>query len=201
MRLLQALAQAALHPWGQHGLQQRRTQHQYAQIGVTADRPPGCCHCPVDTLTDTTGGAGQRPDTRFGAGHEVRPGHAVAVCIPMYIARFQGLQLHPADELGGGHRKLQGVEGHLGRQAGEGLSMKLEGTARQRGEGWRFDSKLRWPKGALYSEPLFVDAGQRTLSIAAEGTMFGGHTPVYVDGTVVTQGEPLRFAVIGEPTI
>ena len=33
-----------------------------------------------------------------------------------------------------------------------------------------------------------------TLSIAVAGTMFEGPTLVYVNGTDVTQGEPLRFA-------
>lgn len=85
-----------------------------------------------------------------------------------------------------------------GRQAGEGLTMKLEGTARQRGEGWRFNSKLRWPKGALYSEPLFVDAGQRALSIDAQGRFDPGPQRLAFDSWVVDIGEVLRVTGTGE---
>ena len=85
-----------------------------------------------------------------------------------------------------------------GSQAGEGLTLKLEGRARQRGAGWDFNGRLRWPKGALYSEPLFVDASQGALNIDAQGRYDPGRQRLAFDSWVIDISDALRVTGTGE---
>ena len=56
-----------------------------------------------------------------------------------------------------------------GLQAAENLVLKIELDGRGRAADWQFDASLRWPRGALYSDPLFLDAGQGALTASARG--------------------------------
>ncbi|MDJ0739745.1 MAG: hypothetical protein QNJ91_08505 [Gammaproteobacteria bacterium] len=58
-----------------------------------------------------------------------------------------------------------------GTQAAEGLVVKVDATARDSTTGWRFDGSLRWPKGALYVEPVFHDAATAALRVDLSGTL------------------------------
>ena len=57
-----------------------------------------------------------------------------------------------------------------GLQAAERLVLKLNATARTQGPAWVFDAGLGWPSGALYSEPLFLDAAKGPLALKVVGT-------------------------------
>jgi len=57
-----------------------------------------------------------------------------------------------------------------GAQAAEKLVLKLTAAARKRGSAWVLDVGLGWPSGALYTEPLFLDAAKGPLTLKASGT-------------------------------
>jgi len=57
-----------------------------------------------------------------------------------------------------------------GGQAAEKLVLKLSAVARTQGSAWVFDAGLGWPSGALYAEPLFLDAGKGPLALKVAGT-------------------------------
>ncbi len=54
-------------------------------------------------------------------------------------------------------------------QAAEKLALRLDLTARRAGTTWVFESALDWPRGALYSEPLYLDMAQGALSTRMAG--------------------------------
>jgi len=56
-----------------------------------------------------------------------------------------------------------------GRHAAENATVKLLAKTRMRGGAWFFDTNLTWPKGAMYAEPVFVDAGLGTIKVNAKG--------------------------------
>lgn len=56
-----------------------------------------------------------------------------------------------------------------GTQAAENVVLRGSLSARRRGDGWSFDSQLRWPKGAVYSDPLYLDAAKSTLLAKSSG--------------------------------
>lgn len=56
-----------------------------------------------------------------------------------------------------------------GTQAAEGVVLKLDGKAWLSRGAWQFESRMRWPQGAVYSEPLHVDASKSMLTIDAAG--------------------------------
>jgi hypothetical protein len=83
--------------------------------------------------------------------------------------------------LAGRAAALSGLDGELvldqldyaspdGAQAAEGLTLKLDLAARAKGAAWVFDGRLGWPRGALYSEPLFLDATQGPVDARAAGS-------------------------------
>ncbi len=57
-----------------------------------------------------------------------------------------------------------------GSQAAEKVVLKAELGARLQGAAWLFDAQLGWPKGALYAEPLFLDAGQGAAAMKVTGS-------------------------------
>lgn len=56
-----------------------------------------------------------------------------------------------------------------GSQAAENILTKIEAHAHSVGTSWQFTSKFRWPKGALYSDPVFIDASETALMIDTKG--------------------------------
>lgn len=54
-------------------------------------------------------------------------------------------------------------------RVGESLALKVNLDARHAAQGWAFEGDLNWNGGQLYVEPLFLDAAERRLRIAAKG--------------------------------
>jgi hypothetical protein len=57
-----------------------------------------------------------------------------------------------------------------GTQAAEKLILKADLSGRVKGAAWAFDARLGWPRGALYSEPLFLDADQGPVDARLTGS-------------------------------
>jgi hypothetical protein len=85
--------------------------------------------------------------------------------------------------LAGQAAALSGLDGELvfdqldyaspdGAQAAEDLTLKLDLAARADGDAWVFDARLGWPRGALYTEPLFLDAAQGPVDARAAGSWY-----------------------------
>lgn len=68
-----------------------------------------------------------------------------------------------------------------GRQAAEGLVLKVELKTLVKGGLWYFDNSLSWPAGALYSEPVFVDAEQAAPNARVRGHWHPGRERLQVD--------------------
>ncbi|MGB5637518.1 MAG: hypothetical protein WBM63_00235 [Sedimenticolaceae bacterium] len=56
-----------------------------------------------------------------------------------------------------------------GLNAAENLVLKTELKARLLETGWSFQAGLAWPRGALYADPVFLDAGEAALTATASG--------------------------------
>jgi hypothetical protein len=56
-----------------------------------------------------------------------------------------------------------------GGQAAERVVLKGGVNARHAAGRWGFDARLRWPAGAVYTEPLFLDASDGGIKAAASG--------------------------------
>ena len=72
-----------------------------------------------------------------------------------------------------------------GRQAAEGLVLKVELKALAKDSVWYFDNSLAWPRGALYSEPIFFDAGQAAVSARATGNWRPDRQRLQIDSWAV----------------
>ena len=60
-----------------------------------------------------------------------------------------------------------------GRHAAEDVVMRLDASARRRGDNWNFDADLRWPKGAAYAEPVFLQPAAGGVTATARGAWDG----------------------------
>ncbi len=56
-----------------------------------------------------------------------------------------------------------------GLQAAENINAKLHIDAQRDIADWRFDARLAWPGGALYSDPLYLDAAQGAIEATVTG--------------------------------
>lgn len=56
-----------------------------------------------------------------------------------------------------------------GTQAAEKVVLKLGLDAREAAPGWAFDARLGWPQGAVYSDPMYLDAGEGAVDLSAIG--------------------------------
>ena len=84
-----------------------------------------------------------------------------------------------------------------GSQAGEGIVVKLDGTARRRGGTWVVDSHVRWPQGEVYSEPLHVDAAHSALNIDAGGTFDAARGRFVFDSWSIVLDKTLQLTGTG----
>lgn len=84
-----------------------------------------------------------------------------------------------------------------GTQAAEDLALKIDGKARLRRAGWQFDSRLRWSAGALYSDPLFVDAGAGAVTLDASGLFDPARQRLRLDGWQVDLNTTLNVSGTG----
>ena len=69
-----------------------------------------------------------------------------------------------------------------GTQAAEKIVVKAELKGRVRKTVWRFDAMLGWPTGALYAEPLFLDAGDGPLTATLSGSWSPQQARLQIDG-------------------
>jgi hypothetical protein len=67
-------------------------------------------------------------------------------------------------------------------RAAEDVVVKIDSSARHSPVGWQFDGKLRWPRGGLYLEPLYIDAGAGALEIDLSGVFSSQHRLLRLDG-------------------
>ena len=84
-----------------------------------------------------------------------------------------------------------------GTQAGEGIVIKLDGNAKRRSGAWQFDSRIRWPKGEIYSEPLHVDATRSALTVDASGRFDAAAGRIGFDSWSVDLDKTLRISGTG----
>lgn len=56
-----------------------------------------------------------------------------------------------------------------GTQAAEGLDAQVRVDLRETAADWAFDGRVEWTGGGLYSDPLFVDAGDTPVTATAVG--------------------------------
>ena len=72
-----------------------------------------------------------------------------------------------------------------GTQAAEKVRISTKLNARvERGQ-WYFDAQLAWPDGALYSEPLYVDAAKGPLEATAVGNWDAARQRLVIDSWAV----------------
>ena len=69
-----------------------------------------------------------------------------------------------------------------GTQAAEKLILKVDLLGRVKGSAWAFDARLGWPRGALYSEPLFLDADQGPIDARLTGSWESDRRRLMLDG-------------------
>ena len=81
-----------------------------------------------------------------------------------------------------------------GGAAAENMVVRLDTDFRRRGGGWNFDSRLRWPSGALYLEPVFIDAAQGALQVDVAGTYAADRNAVDLDAWRVHLAEALSIS-------
>lgn len=84
-----------------------------------------------------------------------------------------------------------------GRQAAENLLLKIGLSGRADGAGWSFDTKLAWPSGAAYSEPLFLDASQTVLQASAQGSWRPQRNSMELDAWAVDLANTVRVSGTG----
>ena len=96
-------------------------------------------------------------------------------------------------EVSGEDATLAGIDAELvfdqlnyaspdGTQAAEKLVLKVELGGRVKGPAWAFDARLNWPRGALYSEPLFLDADQGPIDARLTGSWEPDRQRLMLDG-------------------
>ena len=85
-----------------------------------------------------------------------------------------------------------------GAHAAEGVLLKLEASGRPRGNAWQFDGKLRWPRGAVYAEPLFLDASEFPLTVDASGRFRPGENRLQFDSWSVDLSKTFHVSGTGE---
>jgi hypothetical protein len=81
-----------------------------------------------------------------------------------------------------------------GRHAAENIVVKLDASARRRGGRWAFDSALRWPQGALYLEPLFIDAAAAPVKVDATGSWSARNERIDLDSWSVSLDRALTVS-------
>lgn len=80
-----------------------------------------------------------------------------------------------------------------GTLAGEGLGMALQWEARRTGSAWQGDLALAWDEGALYVDPVFVEAGAaRPARVSAQVSWREGR--LSAKDLALAWGEDLRLA-------
>ena len=84
-----------------------------------------------------------------------------------------------------------------GRQAAENLLIEIGLSGRADGAGWSFDTKLAWPSGAIYSEPLFLDASQTAVQASAQGSWRPQRNIVELDAWSVDLANTVRVSGTG----
>lgn len=79
-----------------------------------------------------------------------------------------------------------------GRHAGENLRLAQRLALRRHADGWRFDASVDAARGALYIEPVFVDAAQHPLRLRARGLYRDGVGLLAVDNGRLSIGDVVR---------
>ncbi len=74
-----------------------------------------------------------------------------------------------------------------GRHAAEDVVLRLDAAARRRGDKWNFNADLRWPKGAAYTEPVFLQPGAGGVTATARGAWDGVRNLVRFDSWSLQQ--------------
>jgi hypothetical protein len=88
-----------------------------------------------------------------------------------------------------------------GTQAAEDLVLRVDLATRVQGDQWRFDGNLRWPTGALYSEPLFVDAGEAPLTIDLTGVFEPARGRLQLDSAAASIQQAFTLTGAGRFTL
>jgi hypothetical protein len=84
-----------------------------------------------------------------------------------------------------------------GLQAAENLLLKLDLDGRARAADWQFDASLRWPRGAFYSDPLFLDAAQGALVASARGRWRSASQELQLDSWSLDLAETVDLSGTG----
>jgi hypothetical protein len=74
-----------------------------------------------------------------------------------------------------------------GRHAAEDVVLRLDASARRRGDNWNFTTDLRWPKGAAYAEPVFLQPAGGGTTATARGAWDGLRNLVQFDSWSLQQ--------------
>lgn len=84
-----------------------------------------------------------------------------------------------------------------GRQAAENLRLGLTASGRLRAGAWAFDLGLDWPRGALYAEPLYIDAGDGAVRAAAAGQWHAARGELLFDSWSVALAQTAELSGTG----
>lgn len=84
-----------------------------------------------------------------------------------------------------------------GTQAAENVVVRVDLSAAERRGGWQFETTWRWPQGAVFSDPLFVDAAEGTLMLTLSGALADEGTVLEISSGSVKFGDALTISGAG----
>ena len=84
-----------------------------------------------------------------------------------------------------------------GTQAAENVVLRIDLEGREGSSGWQFDTTWRWPKGALYSDPLFFDTAEGIVTLAVSGAWAGEGALLEIASGSVQFGDALSLSGAG----
>jgi hypothetical protein len=85
-----------------------------------------------------------------------------------------------------------------GSQAAEKVVLKTAAKARLQRGAWYFDASLGWPTGAVYAEPLFLDAGQGPLTATVTGNWQQTLARLQLDGWSLDVADTVNISGTGQ---
>jgi hypothetical protein len=84
-----------------------------------------------------------------------------------------------------------------GLNAAENIVLKTGLKLRPQGAGWSFQASLAWPRGALYVDPVFLDAGEAPLTATASGNWQADPALLRFDTWSVDLADTVRLSGTG----
>jgi len=82
-------------------------------------------------------------------------------------------------------------------QAAEKVALVVDLRARRARTGWVFEAALDWPRGALYSEPLYLDAAQGALTARIAGQWRPAQHLITLDAATLQLADTAEFSASG----